>query len=502
MIPFSKYVSITSGVGGASQVANRELIGRIFSESLLISADSVLEFNSADDVSSFFGASSDEAARAAFYFDYVSASISAPQKLSFSSFAPSGRAPRVYGGPLPSSLAQLQAVIAGTIKFNFGASTVTLTAIDFSTAVSLAQVATLLTAEFAADADPNVAATTVSYDATNNRFVIAGSLLDLTSMSFDQIGAGVTDVGAKMGLYTSLGAINVTGVAAAQTPLEALQASINISNNFGSFVFSSELTISEHGDIAEYNSGLNVLFQYMVPVALADYVSWSAALIGYAGTGLTLSVTAGEFPEMVPMIQLAATDYLRRNATVNYMFKQFALTPSVTTEALSDALDAARVNYYGATQTAGQTLAFYQRGVLMGAATDPLDMNVYANEQWLKDSVGASLMSLLLGTGRVPANEEGRLQILSVVQDSIDLAIFNGTISIGKTLTTAQRLFVTQQTGDDLAWHQIQGLGYWVDAVIQSYVAESGITEYKAVYSLLYSKDDAIRFVSGTHSLI
>jgi len=360
----------------------------------------------------------------------------------------------------------------------------------------------LLTAEFAADADPNVAATTVSYDATNNRFVIAGSLLDLTAMSFDQLGSGLTDVGNALSLYTSLGAINVTGVAAAQTPLEALQASINISNNFGSFVFSSELTISEHGDIAEYNSGLNVLFQYMVPVALADYVSWSAALIGYAGTGLTLSVTAGEYPEMVPMVQLAATDYLRRNATVNYMFKQFALTPSVTTEAVSDALDAARVNYYGATQTAGQTLAFYQRGVLMGPATAPLDMNVYANEQWLKDSVGAALMALLLGTGRVPANEEGRLQILSVVQDSIDLAIFNGTISIGKTLTTAQRLFVTQQTGDDLAWHQIQNLGYWVDAVIQSYVAESGITEYKAVYSLLYSKDDAVRFVSGTHSLI
>jgi len=408
----------------------------------------------------------------------------------------------VYGGPLARTLGYLNTVTAGTMRFNFGASTVTLTAIDFSTAVSLAQVATLLTAEFAADADPNVAATTVSYDATNNRFVIAGSLLDLTAMSFDQLGSGLTDVGNALSLYTSLGAINVTGVAAAQTPLEALQASINISNNFGSFVFSSELTISEHGDIAEYNSGLNVLFQYMVPVALADYVSWSAALIGYAGTGLTLSVTAGEYPEMVPMVQLAATDYLRRNATVNYMFKQFALTPSVTTEAVSDALDAARVNYYGATQTAGQTLAFYQRGVLMGPATAPLDMNVYANEQWLKDSVGAALMALLLGTGRVPANEEGRLQILSVVQDSIDLAIFNGTISIGKTLTTAQRLFVTQQTGDDLAWHQIQNLGYWVDAVIQSYVAESGITEYKAVYSLLYSKDDAVRFVSGTHSLI
>lgn len=502
MIPFSKYVSITSGVGGVTLVANRELIGRILTESALVSSDAVLEFNSADDVADFFGASSDEAARASFYFDYVSANISAPRKLSFSSYAPAGRAPRVYGGPLVRSLAYLQTIIAGTVTFNFESSTATLVGIDFSTAVTLAQVATLLTAEFAAAADPNVASTTVTYDATNSRFVVAGSLLDLTSMSFDQIGAGITDVADALSLYTSLGAVNVTGVSAAQTPLEALQASINISNNFGSFVFNSTLTIAEHGTVAEYSSGLNVLFQYMVPVALADYVSWSAALIGYAGTALTLSVTAGEFPEMVPMIQLAATDYSRRNATVNYMFKQFSLTPSVTTEALSDALDAVRVNYYGATQTAGQTLAFYQRGVLMGQSTDPLDMNVYANEQWLKDSVGAAILSLLLGTGRVPANEAGRAQILSVIQDSIDLAILNGTISIGKTLTTAQRLFVTQQTGDALAYHQIQGLGYWVDATIVAYVAPSNITEYKAVYTLLYGKDDAIRFVSGTHSLI
>lgn len=503
MIPFSKYVSITSGVGGASQVAQRDLIGRIFSDNALIPPDAVLEFEDAASVSTYFGAASDEAARAAFYFDYISLNITSPKKLSFARYPSTLTGPSVVGGTLARSLVYLQSVIAGTMSVQFDDDTpVAVTAIDLSTAVSLAQVATLMTAEFAASADPNVAAITVTYDATRARFTAACSLTNKPRMTFLSSGSGVTNAADALSFYTSLGAVNISG-SAALSPLEAVQASVEISNNFGSLLFNETLTIEEHAEIAEYVSGLNVQFQYMVPVALADYVSWAAALVGYAGTGLTISETAGEYPEMVPMIQLAATDYTRRNSTVNYMFKQFALTPSVSSASVSDALDAARVNYYGVTQTAGRLIAFYQRGVLMGSlATAPVDMNVYANEQWLKDRVGSDIMNLLLSSGRVPANESGRAQILSVVQSAIDDAIFNGTISVGKTLTNAQRLFVTNQTGDELAWHQVQNLGYVVDAVILPYTAESGATEYKCVYSLVYSKDDAIRLVEGTHSLV
>jgi hypothetical protein len=188
---------------------------------------------------------------------------------------------------------------------------------------------------------------------------------------------------------------------------------------------------------------------------------------------------------------------------VNYMFKQAGgLTPSVTTGTLADTLDPLRVNYYGRTQTAGQFLDFYQRGLLCGGAAAAVDMNVYANEQWLKDKIGSDMLALLLSSGRVPANETGRGQILATVQDGIDAALFNGTISVGKPLTTAGKVFITTQTGDPLAWHQVQNIGYWVDAQIVSYVGPGDTTEWKAVYTLIYSKDDAIRFVDGTHALV
>jgi hypothetical protein len=139
---------------------------------------------------------------------------------------------------------------------------------------------------------------------------------------------------------------------------------------------------------------------------------------------------------------------------------------------------------------------------MMGLSTDAVDMNTYANEQWLKDAAGSAIMSLLLSMPKVSANEKGRAQLLTVIQSVIDTALFNGTIAIGKTLNTIQKLYIGSITGDDLAWHQVQAIGYWVDCVLESYVTVDGRTEWKASYTLMYGKDDVVRSVDGSHILI
>jgi uncharacterized protein DUF3383 len=508
-IRFSKYVRIVSGVGGAALVQTRDLIGRIFSLSPLISPDSVLEFTSAADVGEYFGTDSTEYFRAALYFAYTSPAISSPRRISFARFAPSGAAASVFGGSPPASLANLKLAVAGTLSFSFdnGASNVVVSAINLSAATSLADVAALLQTALQANADPHLSASTVTYDAPTGTFRFSAGVIDNATVQVNAAGAGVNDLRTALAWNAAAGngAVYTSGVAA-QTVSDAFIASEAVSNNFGSFVFDTVLTLDEVIELATLNAARNVTYQFMVPVLPADAASWAAGLFGFAGTALTLSpamVGAPEYPEMIPMIQLAATDYTKRNAVVNYMFKQFGgITPSVRDDATSDAMDAIRVNYYGRTQTAGQTLDFYQRGLLMGGATAPVDMNVFANEQWLKDAAGAALMSLLIGANRVPANAAGRAQILGVVQESIDQGLLNGVISVGKTLTAAQKVFISQQSGDELAWHQVQNIGYWVDAVIVPYVGPGGTQEYKAVYTLLYSKDDAVRLVEGTHSLI
>jgi len=382
-ISFTKYVDITSGVGGGAGVRERELIARIFTTDTALAVGTMAEFDTLADVGTLFGTVSEEYERAEFYFGWVSKNITAPKKISFARW----------------------------------------------------------------DDTP------------------------------------------------------VTG----ETITEILTATTEANNNFGSFCFTTTaaLTVDEVEEAATWVNAQNVRYLFSSSVASSVASAWSAALIGYAGTALTLDEIADEYHEMIPMIILAATDYAKRNSVQNYMFQQFpTATPTVTTTTLSNTYDGLRVNYYGRTQTAGQNIDFYQRGVLMGGATSPVDMNTYANEMWLKDAAGAAIMSLFLSMPTVSANAKGRAQLLSIIQSVIDRALFNGVISVGRVLNTTQKLYITNITGDELAWHQVQSIGYWVDCVIESYVTTDSRTEYKASYTLLYAKDDVVRATTGSHILI
>jgi len=224
-------------------------------------------------------------------------------------------------------------------------------------------------------------------------------------------------------------------------------------------------------------------------------------MAGIGGVGLNYDANS-QYPEMLPMAIQAATNYYTKNGVVNFMYKQIAgLTPSVTDGTTQQALDALQVNYYGETQVNGQNISFYQRGYLQGGATDAVDMGVYSNEAWFKGYMGAALISLQLSLNGISANTTGLGYILTTIRSVILDALLNGTISPGKQLNNTQQLFITQQTGDPNAWIQVQNSGYWYTAAITSQVVNN-ITEYSAVYTIIYSKNDVVRTITGTHELI
>lgn len=498
-ISISKYVDIVSGVGGSANVRQRDLIGRLFTDNTRVPVNSLVEITEAADAATYFGSASEEYLRALFYFSFVSKNITAPQKLQFARWPKTAAAPRIYGAKLAVTLATLKLITTGTLTITAGANTANLTGLDFSGAASFAAIATILQTAIRAATGAQFTTATVTYDATAGAFNFVGSATGAAAMSVTVTG-GSNDIATRIGWGPS--AVFSPGVAVA-TITDTLNASADGSTNFGSFLFLPTLSDDEVVEAANWNAARNVEFIFCVRCDDTNFGARGAALISVAGSALTYAPTAAEYDEMAPMIVLAATDYTRRNSVQNYMFQQFAgLTAKVTTNAFSDQLDALRVNYYGVTQTAGQLIAFYQRGTLGGTGTAPTDQNVYANEMWLKDAARANILSLLLSLPRVPANAEGRAQVIAILQDAIDRALFNGVVSVDKPLTQVQKLYIGQITGDDLAWHQVQGTGYWVDADVQPYTTTDSRTEYKIDYTLVYSKDDAIRKVTGSHVLI
>lgn len=494
-IKITRYVDIISSVSGASSVAQRKLDHRRFTSDPRVPVGSILELGSGD-ADDFFGSTSDEAIFARQYFGYVSpAPASAPRALQFAAYAPAGRVPAVYSAN-PATLAELTSISAGSLTITLGANTNTITAINLSAALSFADVATALQTAVRTGTGAQFTAATVTYDVGRAQFVISGGVIEAAPVS-----VGVTPLSGLLGLNDPQ-AILSPGVAA-QNPLDAFQAAEEASDSFGSASFGESITDVDAKAVAQYVAGENVKYQFYVSVTPSTYTATVAALSGIQSTGIILNGTAGEYKESIPAAIMSATDYERRNAAINYMYRQVGgFTADVTTDALANIYDAARVNYYGQTASAGQNISFFQRGFLLGGATAPVDMSVHANEQWLKAYLTAALLSLQLSLNKIPANNEGRSYVLAQVIDAVNKAKFNGTIIVDKVLTTAQKIAITQLSGDPDAWRDVQSKGFWADVAIVQSVPVSGVTEYTAKYTLVYSKGDVVRKVEGSHNLI
>lgn len=505
-IPESFYVSVTSGVGGGATVAGRSLSTRIFTQNILAPAGGqVLEFTDANAVGSYFGTSSEEYKRAVYYFGWISKNITAPRLISFMRWTQVAVAPYIIGGTA-GTLLEFQAITNGSITITIGADTAALTGLDFSVAANFNDVATILQDALRTQVGLMWTSATVAYLSAVNEFVITGGDTSTTAAISVSVPSVGFDISTVFNFYNTLlhprGAIWSYGQGE-QTPADVFLQTVTASTNFGSYLYLPVLSSANMVAVATLSAAQKDLYMLLMPVSFANAPSYSALVLNIAGVALTISPLAAEYPEIFPGMIEAATNYEAPNSTQNYMYQQSALTPSVKTGADAIALDAIGVNYYGETQSNGQKISFYQRGRLSGAgvSTNITDMNTFANEAWLQSASKQAFMSVFLSLSKVSANKYGRGQALATIQSVVDLALNNGTISVGGEINSTQKLFITQITDDPQAWQQVQNLGYWLNVVIVPYTV-GPVTEYKAVYTLIYKKDDIVRKIEGTHVLI
>ncbi|WP_272578628.1 MULTISPECIES: DUF3383 domain-containing protein [Providencia] len=490
----TRYVDIASAVIGASAVPMRKLTGRLFSTNPKIPAGKVLEFASGQ-VDDLLGVDSPEAHFARQYFSYVSpAPVSKPKELQIASFEPVGRAPTLFGTKA-AALADLKIIADGTLSVTIGTVTKSYKDIDLSEAKSYADIASTIQAKLNAEREPQFSSSYLTFNSLDSAFELSGGVQERASISVEY-----SVLANAMGLSSGTASEGNP----AQTPLEAFMVAEQVSDSFGSATFLDELTLEQAVPLAQYVSGENVKYQLHISVSEKQVEDFSAALMGTASVGLNLKTDTNYFIQTLPMAVMAATDYDRTNATTNYMFRQLGVTfpAQVTTDKAADRFDKLRVNYYGETAIAGSQIRFYQRGFLCGGPSNPLDMSVHANEQWLKAYIAQQWFNVLLATRGVPANKDGEARALMVIAGAVTKAINNGTILAGKTQSDVQKLAIADASGDDLAWYDVQDKGYWYNAQIVENTGESDLPEYVMKYVLIYGKGDWVRKVEGSHNLV
>ena len=502
MISQSKYVDITSGVGGQAAAGAREPILRLFTASGVIPTGTVLEFTDAQGAGNYFGFNSREYALAQSYFGFVSSSQQSPAKISFCADISDGKAPFIRASSAPSLLPAFQAVTDGSFTLSLGGLTAEVTGLDFSSAQSYADVAEAIQTKIRAAQSESAmwTASVFSFDAEGGVFTLtggeasAGAIVALTPASSG------TALGPMLKMDENSAPVISQG--AAQTSYsQMLSDSLSLSNNYGTFAFLNQPENDGILEIAQWTQTQNLLGgMYLQPIAKETYSTVQPLVADCTGTALIADAfTPYSDAWLVPACVAAATNFNRVNGTQNYMYKQLSgVEPSVTTDADYEALTAVRVNFYGSTQQAGTQISFFQPGSLQGEVED---MGVYMNELWLKDAAAVEFLNYQISVPKWPASASGKAVGDGLLQGVIERAKNNGAISQGKELTSTQKAYITSITGDVDAWRSVYSEGYYLMSSIVP-VTSNGNTNYEYQYTLIYSKGDSVRKVTGTHTLI
>lgn len=502
----SKYVSITSGIGGQSAASRKDLILRLFTTNSLFPQNTVLEYTSALDVANYAGSNSTEAQLATAYFGWVSKQINTPAKISFMRYSlSSASAPTLRSTITPASLEAYTAITNGSMEINMGETSYNLTGLDFSSATSYADIADIIETAINANLAGGdlYTAATVAYDAETQSFVLTGGATgDILITYASTVADTGTDISSTIGWSENTNPIISNG-ADAQTITDILNNTIEISDNFATYAFIGlDLDTASVDEIGAWNTAQNYKYMFVGDVDNSNYEDIITEAAKYQGMAINYNPyqnVSGNLPAyLMPATILAATNYDNLNGTVNYMYQQFpAQAVAVSTNELANTLDPLHINYNGQTQKAGQNITFYQDGYL----ADGTDIAVYANEIWLKDAMITEILNLEIALDKIPANNDGLGLIQGVLVEVAQEAKNNGTISIGKDLTNTQKAYITQLTGDNTAWQTVQLNGYILTLRLDQEII-NGATKYIAQYTLIYSKGDVIRKVEGRHVLI
>lgn len=500
----SRYVLITSAVGGSSAVGNRELIARVMTTNTLAPVNGVLEFGGGasaalSNIGAHFGPTSAEYQFAAKYFGFVSKQATQAGKISFARYTPTATAPQLISTANLAAVSAFSSINNGSFAVSMGGVTAEITELDFSSATTYADVCQTIQSALQQYSAGGTMFSAATVNFANNAITITGGETganEIVALSTASTGA---DVSAMLALNAASNPIISAG-ANAETPAEAMGRVSNLSNNFGSFTFISALANTDIAAVAEWNAAQNVKYVYSQAVSPTNYAAIQEAVKGIEGVCLTLDANNDNACYM-PMAVGACIDYNKAGAATNFMFQQFdSDVPSVTSDTDANKYDALKINYLGATQQAGKVIAFYQRGYLQGS--NIVDLGVYWNEMWLKDTFVTEFLNLLLGLNQLPANADGSSLAKGVMIPVIEQAKTNGVISIGKSLSPVQKAYVTKLTGESEAWREVEQNGCYLTVSVLSYTDESNVTAYKFNYLLVYAKGDSIRMVTGNDVLI
>lgn len=434
-IPASKLISVTPsviGTGGVPLGMNAVFITRDSS----IPLGSLLAFGPGD-AATWFGSASPEALFSANYFLGFNNSQIKPKLLYFAQSNSASVAAYLRSAKLTLSLVDLQG-LSGTLSLTIDGTARTSSAINFASATSFSQAATMIQTAIGSSV-------VCTYDSLRGAFLIKSAT----------VGDNSTITYAANALATSLSLTLATGAVLSQGAVAATPASTMVlvkaaSQNWVSFTTMYEPTLSEKQGFAAWSNSENQRWEYVCAdsditgtqngntTAFGPLMK-AAAYDGVCAIWGTLDKAA------FICGAIASIDYTKTEGRISFDYKeQSGLSADVTDATIATNLEANGYNYYAAYGTGNDQFTGFQTGAVPGKWTwlDP-----YINEIYFNSQCQLALLTLKRNTRSLPYNDDGYAGVRSALLDPITQAKTAGIIRAGVTLSEQQKSTMNADAG-------------------------------------------------------
>lgn len=407
---------------------------RNFGEMLIIGDSPVVgtverlrQYSDLEGVANDFGLSAPEYDAAAVFFGQSPA----PSRLNVGRWIATDAPAELTGGILNSTESLLSAwtsITNGSVVFSIDGAAHSLTALNFSAATNLNQVATIITAAAGMDGDGVLTW-------TGSRFVLQ-TVSDgaAAEIGYASVGASGVSIHALLKL-SSATASSIAQGADAETPAEAVEALGDLSGAWYGATFASTeaITDDEHVAVAAFINGASTSRLYAVTITTTGVLD--AVVTNDLATRLKDLNYRRAFTQYSENAHAAAS-VLGRMSTVNFNGSLTAITlkfkqepgvaPEVLTSTQANTLADKRANVFVMYQNA---TAILQEGVMSGQAY----IDEMHNLDWLQNAVQTEIYNLLYTSStKVPQTDGGVNQIKAAIASVLSQAVANGIVAPGQ----------------------------------------------------------------------
>ena len=468
-IPISKEVTVIPGVVGTG--GNPLSLNSVFlTQSVLAPSGALLSYTNADDVGAYFGTDSDEYKAAICYFAGFQNASKLPGTLYITEYATSSRAAWLRGFSLAGKSLTYYQSLNGTLSLDIDGTTYNTAVLNLSSATSIggAESTSVVNLIDTALGFSGGSAPTVTWDSVRSSIVITSGTTGLTSTITYASGTLADSLGLSAGVLSQGDAVD--------TPADAMEQIINLSNDWATFLTIWEASDSDALGFADWTQTQNDRYAYILwDSSSANKVANNAGTIGaqvaaaeYDGTLVVYAATGGQNLAAAVAGYAASINWKALNGRATVKFRQqpglASYVSTVDNQADATAVLSNNATYFGtyAAPGLGNAYNILADGRMSGSRFKWFD--TYIGQIYLNSQLALSIFEGLLQVNMAPYNVLGYNLIRAWCADPITEALNCGIIRTGVSLSNSQKAAINYAVGKDIST-QLQTQGYFLNIV-------------------------------------